>query len=484
MIYYYLGSISSVEFDESSTSSPDILQLTECIIGQVNGNHGNSTTSWMNNAETCKEEDRAAFNRVVGDAPRAHIRLKARHRTKADKAASDESSDSSSSCKRDDLPPNIGGDKQQDDSLESEGSSGSVFFRPTLKTVKVISKESTNAKSDTMTQSDAGIASCTNGNDDSQSSHGNHGCHGSRKSGMSSSSQDTGDSGYVARKSNSKRSFAAHHPQNIAHTADINGETSISSSKPDIEHSIEKREQRKRRRHSQTADIDGETSTPSSNLVGSGCSSKPDVEHSTEKREQRKRRRHSQSADIDGETSTASSNLIRGGCNSKPDVGHSTEKREQRKRRRHSQSADIDGETSTASSNLIRSGCSSKPDVENSTEKREQRKRRRHSQSADIDGETSTTSSNLIRSGCSSKPDVGHSTEKREQRKRKWHSQTCVPAKKPALLELTLQTATLMAQTQQMEQQLELLRRETTMMYDSMLNIFISNTQLSVTKMK
>ncbi len=176
----------------------------------------------MNNAETCQEEDRAAFDRVVGDAPqRAHIRLKSRHhRVKGDKA-SDGSSDSSSYNR--DSPPNvldlsnIGGNKQQDGNLESEGSSGSgMFFRPTQNVAKHLIKHG-KAKVSAV-QSDQGIVACGCGSSTSQQSS---------LSVSMSSGQDAGDSGFVGKRTCSKRSLATHY-QTIKHIGELDAETSLS----------------------------------------------------------------------------------------------------------------------------------------------------------------------------------------------------------------------------------------------------------------
>ena len=214
------------------------MQLTEGLA--IQGSTNNS--SWMIGGDANDHEgDRAAFNRVVGDAPqRAHIRLKSRHhRVKGDKA-SDNSSDSSSYNR--DSPPNIlnlpnleGHVKQQDRNLESEGSSGSgIFFRPTQGVAKhakhLVKHGHGKMRKGDVSQSDVGIAACT--------------CSGSstsQQSGMSvsrdSSGQDAGDSGFGTRKSmshskstsHSKRSLATHY-QNIKRCCvDIDAETSNSS---------------------------------------------------------------------------------------------------------------------------------------------------------------------------------------------------------------------------------------------------------------
>ena len=203
----------------------------------VQGSTNNST--WMIGGDANDHEgDRAAFNRVVGDAPqRAHIRLKSRHHRVKGAEASDNSSDSSSYNR--DSPPNVlnlpnlqGRAKQQDGNLESEGSSGSgIFFRPTQGVAKHLVKHGHGKmRKGDVSQSDAGIAACT--------------CSGSstsQQSGMSvsrdSSGQDAGDSGFGTRKStshtkstsHSKRSLATHY-QNIKRCCvDNDAETSNSS---------------------------------------------------------------------------------------------------------------------------------------------------------------------------------------------------------------------------------------------------------------
>ncbi|XP_072031757.1 uncharacterized protein [Amphiura filiformis] len=238
------------EITKESATSVDV-QLTEGIgAGRV---IGNNSTSWMNNAETCLDEDRAAFDRVVGDAPqRAHIRLKSRHhRLKGDKE-SDGSSDSSSYNR--DSPPtilnlsNIGVAKQQDGNLESEGSSGSgTFFRPTTQNATKHFKHGKPKSDNTQSQSDAGIATC--------------GSSTSRQSNLSmsrySSGIDAGDSGFgTARKSTCKRSLSTHY-QNIKHGGvELDAETSNSSTMHNIrtvpEAEPDTDRERKRRRFNRT----------------------------------------------------------------------------------------------------------------------------------------------------------------------------------------------------------------------------------------